>query len=127
MRIDVHIPGAELFESLKAHAVGRIVAAVASLSARRPQASVRLSEFVGDGRGAVLTACRIEVSAETLPDVVVGEAVAANPYRAIDEATERLVVALQAVRPPDSLIGQASDVRLGFGAQPSLSSPFVLA
>jgi ribosome-associated translation inhibitor RaiA len=111
MRIDVRIPGAGLLESLKAHAVSRVQPAIASLSSQLPRASVRLSEFCGHGTGAVLTACRIEASADTLPEPVIAEARAPNPYRAIDEAAARLAELLQGERRADWAAVHAAESR----------------
>jgi hypothetical protein len=91
MHIDVHIPGADLLESIRSHVVSRVRSGVGALSSRVHRVSVRLSEFCGAGRGAVLTACRIEAMVEPMPNAIVADVVAPNPYRAVNEAVETFI------------------------------------
>jgi ribosome-associated translation inhibitor RaiA len=90
LNVDIHIPGAKLFDALRSYAERAVHLAVAP---DRPisHVAVRFTEYVGEGRGASLTSCRIEALLRNDNTVVVTEATTSNPYRAVDEATARLL------------------------------------
>lgn len=94
MNVDIHIPGAKLFDALRSYTERAVYLAVGD----HPPVSrvaVRFTEYFGEGRGASLTSSRIEAVLRDENTVVVAEATAANPYRAVDEATARLLAVLE--------------------------------
>jgi ribosome-associated translation inhibitor RaiA len=100
MLIKVRIPGAERVESLRSYIERRLHSSVGLHADRVRAVSVRLSEFCGQERGTILTACRVEADVGFLPSAIVAQALEPNPYRAVEKAIERLRVALdQEVRP----------------------------
>jgi ribosome-associated translation inhibitor RaiA len=90
MNVEVHIPGAERIESLRSHIQRRLHSRIGEHADRVRRVSVRLSEFCGPARGMVWTSCRVEVDDKSLPKALVAEALEENPYRAVDNAIERL-------------------------------------
>ena len=94
MNIDIQIPGAKLFDALRSYAERAVHLAVA---ADRPvsRVAVRFSEYFGEERGASLTSCRIEAALRDENTVAVAGASASNPYRAVDEASARLMAVLE--------------------------------
>ena len=119
MNVDIHLPGAKLFDALRSYAERAVPLAV---GAERPVSgvAVRFTEYFGEGRGASLTSARIEAVLRNQNTVVVAEATASNPYRAVDEATARLLAVLEhhigpttAARAPtgSALVPWRSDVR----------------
>jgi len=94
LNIDIHIPGAKLLDALRSYTERAVHLAVGD----HPPVSrvaVRFTEYFGEGRGASLTSSRIEAVLRDENTVVVAEATAANPYRAVDEATARLLAVLE--------------------------------
>jgi ribosome-associated translation inhibitor RaiA len=101
MQIEVLIPGAERIESLRSHIQRRLHSSIGQHADRVGRVSVRLSEFCGPERGSVWTSCRVEVVSESRPKAIVAEALEPNPYRAVDNAIERLRLLLrEEARPP---------------------------
>jgi hypothetical protein len=94
LKVDIHIPGAELFDALRSYTERAVHLA---LGAEWPvsRVAVRFTEYVGEGRGASLASSRIEAVLRDENTVVVAEATDSNPYRAVDEATARLVALLK--------------------------------
>ena len=94
MKVDIHIPGAELFGALRSYTERAVHLA---LGPEWPvsRVAVRFTEYVGEGRGASLTSSRIEAVLRDENTVVVAEATESNPYRAVDEATARLLALLK--------------------------------
>lgn len=102
MHVEVHIPGAERIDALRAHIQRQLLLAAGVDTARVRRASVRITELCGHGRGSVLTSCRIEADVESFPCTIVAEALEPNPHRAVDKAVERLSSALRRdFRPED--------------------------
>jgi ribosome-associated translation inhibitor RaiA len=102
MHVEVHIPGAERIDALRAHIQGQLLLAAGVDTARVRRASVRITEFCGPERGTVLTSCRIEADVESFPCTIVAEALEPNPHRAVDKAVERLSSSLRRdFRPED--------------------------
>lgn len=94
MNVDIHIPGAKLFDALRSY-VERAVHLAVGDHPPVSRVAVRFTEYFGEGRGASLTSTRIEAVLRDENTVVVAEATAANPYRAVDEATARLLAVLE--------------------------------
>lgn len=100
MHVDIHIPGAERIDALRLYIQRRLSSALGPDTDHARRASVRISEFSGPTRGMIMTSCRVEVEVASLPGSVVAEAYESNPYRAVDNAIERLSLSLHGgVRP----------------------------
>jgi ribosome-associated translation inhibitor RaiA len=62
----------------------------------------------------IMTSCRVEVEVASLPGTVVAEAYEPNPYRAVDNAIERLSLSLHGEvrrKPTRSDVGPATPSR----------------
>jgi ribosome-associated translation inhibitor RaiA len=92
--MEIEIPGDERIESLRSYIRRQLRSRVGPYAHRIPFVSVRLSEYCGAARGVVLTKCRLEADVRGPGETAVGEALEANPYRAVDSATDALCVAL---------------------------------
>lgn len=86
MRVDVRIPGDDLREALRSHIQRELRDRLKRQECSVRRARVELSEFHGDLPGGIATLCRIAVELEGSPEPVVAEALADNPYRAVDQA-----------------------------------------
>ena len=117
MNIDIQIPGAKLFDALRSYAERAVQLAVAT-EWPVSRVGVRFTEYVGEKRGASLTSCRIEAALRNENTAVVAEATTTNPYRAVDEASARLLAMLEHhIGQPTNATGATS--RLGHAPQES--------
>ena len=94
MHVEIHIPGDERIDALRLYIQRRLSSALGPDTDGARRASVRISEFSGPTRGMSMTSCRVEVGVASLPGTVVAEAYEPNPYRAVDNAIERLSLSL---------------------------------
>jgi hypothetical protein len=94
LQVDIRIPGARLADALRSYAERAVHLAVGPRSPMR-RVAVRFTEYFGEGRGGSLTSCRIEAALRDENTLVVAEATASNPYRAVDEATARVLAVLE--------------------------------